>query len=343
MPSRGSTRHWQVPVGYEEMSSAFNASEWNVVGERTIRSMDAEGEDDGFGDISAEDRIRAIEAAAGHREEAGGLSSGEESAGGGHVSAASSATDSSDPEPVSVGSDFVLQNAVQKVFFEANANLAEKKIQFPWETGLMGMLFNTSSFQPAAPSFMRMPAAPHVEAKPTEAAGGLPGQQLVKSVAFCRAVKRARKLVFKTEHELRHRAMTRWKNIIDLGPGECTLGRQILSKASVLQSDETIMTCISDSLAPKSTETLFKRSSAIIRYAAWCRSRSYAVFPISEDCVYEYVVSLREGKAGATAANGFVQALNFAGELIGLDGAKDSASSKGSSEMPTASMLAKSR
>jgi hypothetical protein len=79
--------------------------------------------------------------------------------------------------------------------------------------------------------------------------------EVVQSLAFSRAVRRARKLRVRTESEMRQWAVARWKLLLDYGPAYAALVRLILDSAQHSWTDISIMQSIIDVLAPKSTRS----------------------------------------------------------------------------------------
>lgn len=119
----------------------------------------------------------------------------------------------------------------------------------------------------------------------------------------------------------RQRALTRWKMIVMEDPTASKLGRSVLKDMFALESNDGLMLSIRAVFSLKATPTLHKRSSALAKFMVWALDKSLIPFPVQEPHVFHYIMQNEKIQKVASAASAFIQALNFAGGLIGLDGA----------------------
>ena len=76
---------------------------------------------------------------------------------------------------------------------------------------------------------------------------------------------------------------------------------------------------LADTLAGSRTGTLVKHSGALWKFAAFVQARGLpSPFDSDEEHMCQYLCSLRENKAGATAGNAFLSAFRFAPSTFGL-------------------------
>ena len=211
--------------------------------------------------------------------------------------------------------------------FEAHWNLRKPEILFPWQTGMMGVIFGTNPipfFRSTQSWFdQRQPIPIPERAKAID-----PVVALAQSVAFSSRVARVRRLEVESESSFRTRAVTRWVNLLRMCAENCKLGRQLLEDVRVMKSDESLQRSVSDVLAPKSTRTLLKRGADLMNFVTWCDLNGTSAFPLYESVAYEYLCHHRDQGSAPTFPNSFRSVLNFAGGMFGLDGAVDAAESK---------------
>ena len=111
---------------------------------------------------------------------------------------------------------------------------------------------------------------------------------------------------------LRLRALVKWRVIIESDLEACEVGLQLTELVNDLKAEALIRSTISDIFAKKSTATMLKRSSAILRYLQWAKKQALerpTLFP--EIIVYAYVCFLRDSFAKPTVAVAFLEAMNF--------------------------------
>ena len=121
------------------------------------------------------------------------------------------------------------------------------------------------------------------------------------------------------EDGLRQRALIKWRIIVESDLLCSTTGIMLASMCENMDSESAISETLHDVFACKSTATMFKRSQSICKYMEWADNKSIdrPLLCIEKD-VYEYVKHLRDTCAPATKASAFLQALNFAKYVIGL-------------------------
>ena len=66
-------------------------------------------------------------------------------------------------------------------------------------------------------------------------------------------------------------AVTKWAAILQLDPAASQVGRQILAVQDSPDADALVQAIVSDVLAPKSTNTLAVRATAILLFIKWHR------------------------------------------------------------------------
>jgi hypothetical protein len=106
--------------------------------------------------------------------------------------------------------------------------------------------------------------------------------------------------------------------MVDLG---CSaLGRAISRNLETEGAEESVVTSIQDALSNKPEATLTMRAGSIMQYIRWMASMSMPrCFPIEEVNADEYLMNLKQEKAAATRAGGFLEAWNFCVHKIGFD------------------------
>ena len=121
----------------------------------------------------------------------------------------------------------------------------------------------------------------------------------------------------------REAAMTKWKHILQAYPERSDLGRKLLKDIMILKSDDYLIGVISDVFSIKATLTLHKRANSIIKYFLYCDNTSRNAVPVVPAVVYLFTKTPQMQKPSAPQA--LREALNFAGSLLGLDGAIEAA------------------
>jgi hypothetical protein len=120
-------------------------------------------------------------------------------------------------------------------------------------------------------------------------------------------------------------AVNKWKLIIQTSPKHSEVGRLLQKQIWDLFDDSQLLQTLEDIFSTKSTPTLLKRANCMMKFIIWCNKKRLQVFPVSEQTVYTYLYDAAH--VSPTGPSAFKEALNFSSALIGLDGAKEAASS----------------
>ena len=128
-----------------------------------------------------------------------------------------------------------------------------------------------------------------------------------------------------TAEATRAYAMNKWKLIIQSSPKHSEVGRLLQKQIWDLYDDSQLLQTLEDIFSVKSTATLLKRANCMMKYLLWCSKKRLLAFPVSEQTVYTYLYDAAH--VSPTGPSAFKEALNFSASLIGLDGAKEAASS----------------
>ena len=120
-------------------------------------------------------------------------------------------------------------------------------------------------------------------------------------------------------------AMERWRMIINENPSGSTVGLQLLEAGKFDSAQERAENILQDVFAGKATRTLEMRAGSLLLFSSWRRSLPLfkGILPFLEDDCYEYLSSLRVGKAPATRAKRFRESIGFAFGLIGARGSEE--------------------
>ena len=122
-----------------------------------------------------------------------------------------------------------------------------------------------------------------------------------------------------SDDDLRVRALGRFKNLICSDLQGTKVGLSLLDRAGKLCEPGELATIVSDTLSHKSTGTLLKRASSMVRFFIWIvKYRDTSCFRPSEQDLYDYMNYLRSSGAGATSASHFEQAFRMCHELLGM-------------------------
>ena len=122
---------------------------------------------------------------------------------------------------------------------------------------------------------------------------------------------------------LRNRALVKWRIILEIDLNCSKLGKQLVDLCNDLRAEEELVQVLSDVFSPKSTATLYKRSSAIFKYLVWYKNTfmtSHLVLDFAEPKLYQYLRHLRDSGSAPTSLEAFRQSIAFAIGLIGLQG-----------------------
>ena len=121
-------------------------------------------------------------------------------------------------------------------------------------------------------------------------------------------------------------ALNKWKEILVQKPEASTLGRTLLADLMSFKSDVHLSSVIEDVFSMKSTATVDKRANHLLLFVAWCGRADNDPFPVIERVFYGFLKDDRSAKS-PTSVKSCLESMNLASSTIGLDGAKDSASS----------------
>ena len=225
------------------------------------------------------------------------------------------------PSPKRAFGEVTLSTAdFERFLSDAHWKLVQKPTPLPWIANpVMSLMFGTGGS--SLSMFNRLRPQPIPESP-------LPVvQDAVKSAAFAAVVKRVRRTQVRSSTDLRKRALTRWKALLDHGLTRIETGRMLLRDANALSSDASLKQSLDDIFSSRATGTLGKRGADMMRFAVWAGSQGLDAFPVQESMVYRYLCERRDEKAAPTTASAFRSALSFAGGVLGLDGALEAAGS----------------
>ena len=206
-----------------------------------------------------------------------------------------------------------LDHLISEAIHQADVSVG---VALPWETGVLGDIFD-------APKAMLDPL--HFEAceVPATVEVGAPSAKRprlrtgLKGPLHTGAINRKLTLSDADSDARRQSQATEvWYTIEALGLERCFISGQ--GPASAEQTRERIL----DLCGGRSPATILKRGRAVLRYVRWCRQRmvmSYA-FPACAWKTEAYMGHLAELGARPSAFNGFVEGLNFAVHVVGLEG-----------------------
>ena len=147
--------------------------------------------------------------------------------------------------------------------------------QHVWQIGMLGAL------SPQAPQVWPFVDPPflHVLSRPPAPRAQLSqpaGEPRAKRPAFPAALRRlARVKLPLSEDALRHRALLRWRVIVELDLEASSLGGQLTYLCDSLRpdADSLIAECLADTFSGKSTATLTKRSSSLLAFFEYCHGQ----------------------------------------------------------------------
>ena len=195
-------------------------------------------------------------------------------------------------------------------------------ILMPWERGLMSQVFCQP--RPIIPfpslSMVPLPRVAYV-------------QTPVTSMPFIQPINIKRPIVPFVLRKLRsidvpdagdanrHKAVNRWRMIIEYSLHSSQVGQQITEMIEDGRSEVLITAVLLDTFAGKRTSTMNKRAASILRYLRWSKLQSSDVqdpLGFGESVCYRYVSFLKFTKASASAAKSFREALNFCMFVLGM-------------------------
>lgn len=197
--------------------------------------------------------------------------------------------------------------------------LRQPVTKLPWETGPLAPVFSGKfplQILPRLPlvgiqdiSSQSRPTVEEVERK---------HRHVVSLTGFVKKRTAASKFNISGD-DLRVRALGRFKNLICSDLQGTKVGLSLLDRVGKLCEPGELETIVSDTLSHKSTGTLLKRASSIVRFFTWIvKYRDTSCFRPSEQDLYDYVNYLRNSGAGATSGAHFEQAFRMCYELLGM-------------------------
>ena len=197
----------------------------------------------------------------------------------------------------------------------------------PWEKGFGAALFGSRalpSFLPNSFLVKSIPVPPIQvprEEKPATQSKSL-APALWKRPILSSATLRIRRINISDEYgdPFKFRAIERWRTIIFLDLNASTLGRQLIDYVLDGRAEVLIAQTLSDALLKKSNSTLLKRSGSILKYVQFCLAHFKAAILIyRESWIYSYLCFLRTANSSPSSGKSFLEALNFAIHVIGID------------------------
>ena len=198
--------------------------------------------------------------------------------------------------------------------------LRKSVVKMPWETGPLSPLFTgVFSFQQKTD----LPGLPHVgvgdvstNIERKEVSPAKDPKPIVSLTSFVKKRIAASKFTI-SDDDLRVRALGHFRKLICSDLKGTAVGISLIDKAGKLCDEDDLATTVSDTLAHKSTGTLLKRASSMVRFFAWMvQYRDTSCFRPSEKDLYDYMQYLRHSGAGATAASHFEQAFRMCHEVL---------------------------
>ena len=197
----------------------------------------------------------------------------------------------------------------------------------PWEKGYMGLVFGGQLGKSMLnPSWLSTPVRIPDIIKPAASSSSSGSAEKVpanwKRPVISSAVLKVRRMDTKefVGDPLRFRALSRWRAIVALDLNSSVLGRQLTDFYLDGRAESVILQILEDTLSKKSTSTLNKRSSSLMKYIGFIRQHYRATgLQFRENWVYSYVCKLREQKSAPTAPKSFLEAMTLSITLIGAD------------------------
>ena len=195
--------------------------------------------------------------------------------------------------------------------------------KLPWEQGAFASIFSStamSSFdyqcvQPLLPVIVeRVQEHPLKSLAPRVMAG---------------ALKRITLTSWPLQQEAqRHKALLRWRMILEENLDCSALGLQLQQAAANLESDASMAEIVAYSFADKATGTLTKRGTPILKFLLWHR-KCFGIsgLPFQEVRAYEYMKKLRAEGCKPTVWSSLLSAFGFAWHVLTTTGADSVCSS----------------
>ena len=116
-------------------------------------------------------------------------------------------------------------------------------------------------------------------------------------------------------YQKREKAFAQWRWILEVaGPENSSLAHELTCKFATDEAGRKQR--ILNAFAISSAGTLFKRASALGKYAKWCEQRTTAPFPSTHDKIFDFFEEERSLGAPASRAMFFHQAGHLATEIV---------------------------
>ena len=201
-------------------------------------------------------------------------------------------------------------------------------IQLPWENDFMSPIFgsefsNTKLSMPAQWSETFADPLQHAMPESVPAA--------VAPVEFnvLKCIRNLADMDFVQAREKKlTNALVKVKCVLEINWEASGVGRQCLDSSGALRPDvEDTLTSI---IGTRSPSTVIKRCNAVLSYQRWLATwMDGDTIPFSEQCVWDYLVHLRNCGAAAAKALSFIQTIRFCQHVLQCDGADQCAASRG--------------
>ncbi|CAE7809221.1 unnamed protein product [Symbiodinium sp. CCMP2592] len=207
----------------------------------------------------------------------------------------------------------VLSSEVQRaVVYQRDVSLPK----LPYEHGIWGLVFGSPASLPTA----RFPApvGPRPQPIPTPPDPSTNSLELSAAAPPDVSLARIKAATFRvTDAALRDRCLVQLKTLLLLDPSATKTGIQMTTCFGKILEPDRALLVLQDTLRPKATGTISKRTGSLWRLAHYLASvDGRSPFMVSEPLLYEYLCSLREAETGATSGASALEALRFADGLF---------------------------
>ena len=243
---------------------------------------------------------------------------------------------SSSAVPVSTEPDFdtAVRNQWNDCVRDAARSIVSKPLILPWEQGLAAEILGNKMWMPFDNNmpFSHNPFALLLNQESSDQHQAKRAVILSRMDSAPGAWKLASKRLGSLEIAARDMvdkrsiALEKWKQIVIIKPECSNLGRTLLADLMAFKSDSYLLEVMKDVMAPKSTATLDKRANHLLLFVAYAQRLQVEPFPVTEQMFYQFLRDVQSGKAPSSAMS-CKESLNFTVDLLGLDGAKEAASS----------------
>lgn len=201
-----------------------------------------------------------------------------------------------------------------------------ESLKQPWEKGFGAALFGTRTLPSFLPNSFLVKSIPLPpinvrESKPDSQSRSL-APALWKRPVLSSATLKIRRISLSDEYgdPLKFRAIERWRTIVFLDLNASLLGRQLVEYVLDGRAESLIAQTLSDAFLKKSNSTLLKRSGSILKYVQFCLAHfKVTMLSYRESWLYSYLCFLRTTNASPSSGKSFLEALNFAIHVIGID------------------------